>query len=156
MTRQQSLKLAYQLDESWRKKVLALQRWEEELDEQIAAALKRVELLTPGLDGHKWLAEESTDDLERIVSVGTVYDWLSRRNGRRPPAEVIAALYRIDDEFAAWWNATLGYDAPKRHCPLTLEQENALLRLKLKEFGPSGEKKLAEVAAARADEVSRG
>lgn len=155
MTRQQSLKLAYAQDESSRKKALALQRWEHELDEQIEAALRRIELAMPGLDGRKWLAEETTDD-EKPVSVSTVYDWLSRRNGRRPPAEVIAAIYKADDQFAAWWNATLGYEAPKRHCPLTLEQENALLRLALEEFGGPGKLKLKEIERARPSEVASG
>lgn len=154
MTRQQSLKLAYQLDESLRKKIAAQRAWEDQLDENIEGALKRVELRKPGLDGAKWLAEEITDDPEKPVSTTTVYDMLSRRNGRRPCAEIVAALYRADTDFAGWWNTTLGYEVPQRHCPLGLEQQNALLRLKLKEFGAEGERKIAQVDAARSDGAS--
>lgn len=151
MTRAQQAKRAYALDESLRKKVAVQKLWEDDLDEQIEAALKRIELRTPGLDGPKWLAEEITDDPAHPVSASTVYDMLGRRAGRRPCAEIIAALYRADAEFAAWWNTTLGYEVPQRHCPLSVEQQNALLRLKLKEFGAEGERKIAQVDAARSD-----
>lgn len=145
MNRQQSLKLAFAQDDSLRKKVLAQRAFEDDLDAQIEAALKRIELRTPGLDGPKWLAEEITDDAEHPVSSSTIYDMLGRRNGRRPAGEVIAEIY-ADEEFAAWWNTALGYEVPKKLCPLTLEQENALLRRALVEFGSIGEQKLKAIA----------
>lgn len=154
MTRQQSLKLAYQLDESSRKKIAKQRAFEDELDEHLEFALKRIELGAPGLDSAKWLADEITDDPEHQVSPSTIYDMLGRRNGRRPCAEIVAAIYRRDEQFAAWWNTGLGYEVPARLCPLSLEQQNALLRLKLREFGPAGEKKIAEVDSTRAESSS--
>ena len=149
MARSEQLKLAYSLCESRRKKIAERRRFVEELDEQIEAALKRWELLLAGQDAHKVIADEVTDDEEHPVSITTVYDWLARRNGRRPPAEVISVLYEVDAIFAAWWNKRHGYTVPEKLTQLPWEQERALYRKALQEFGAAGETKLRTIAMAK-------
>lgn len=109
------------------------------LDEQIASSMKRWEASLLGLDAHKQMADELTDDEERPVSTTQVYDWLSRRNGRRPPAELVHELFAGDDKFAAWWCERAGYEPPKKKIAVPVEEQVRALRQALHRFGEAGE-----------------
>lgn len=145
MTKPFQLKLAVEQDELARRRRVTQRARLENLDEQLAAALCRIEKTLGGVDVHKWLADELTDDEEHPVSVTQVYDWLARRNNRRPPAELCLVVCAADDEFAAWWSATTGYEAPVRLVRVPPEQQIASLKKALMEFGAAGEKKLREL-----------
>lgn len=86
-----------------------------------------------------------------------VYHWLGRRNGRRPPVELLDVCLDLDGT-----DGLIGavcrdrYETPQRLSPLSVEQQNVLLRRALAEFGAAGEQKLKAIATARADEVARG
>ena len=145
MRRPEQLKLAVEQDE------LARQRRSDQrskfatLDAQLEAALMRWERSLAGIDVHKHLADLLTDDEEHPVSVTQVYDWLSRRNNRRPPAELILEVCAADDVFAAWWAETAGFEPPVRLIRVPLEQQLAALRRALLEFGTAGEQKLRAI-----------
>lgn len=145
----EQLKLAYAQSESRRKKVAERRRFLDDLDEQLALARQRWELTLGGRDAHKVLAEEITDDEEHPVALTTVYDWFSRRNGRRVPDAVISFFYETDVAFAAWWNERHGYTVPEKLVRLPWEQERALYRRALQEFGAAGEVKLRAITNAR-------
>jgi len=127
-----------------------------DLDEQLEAAFLRWEKTLDGKDFHKEAADLLTDDEQHPVSTTQVYDWMARRNGRRPPAELIALAYMVDDQFAAWWNQATGWDTPKRLALLPVERENELLRAALREFGAQGETKLQKITTARPELVVDG
>jgi hypothetical protein len=127
----------------------AQRRYMAELDEQLELALNRIEKTLGGQDVHKWLAEILTDDDEHPVSASQVHDWLSRRGGRRPPVEMIGAVYDADEQFAAWWNKRHGYTVPEKVRQLSDSQENNLLTSALLEFGAAGEAKLRAIRAAK-------
>lgn len=109
------------------------------LDEQIGSAMKRWEASLPGLDAYKQMADELTDDAERPVSTTQVYDWLARRNGRRPPGELVFELFAGDDKFAAWWCERAGYEPPKKKIAVPVEEQVRALRSALQRFGEAGE-----------------
>jgi len=143
--RPEQLKLAVEQDEMARQRRSVARAKHEELDAQLEAALARIEKALGGVDVHKWLADELTDDEEHPVSVTQVYDWLARRNNRRPPAELVLAVCEHDDEFAAWWCASTGFEAPVRLVRVPMERQVADLKRALLEFGSAGEKKLREL-----------
>lgn len=119
----------------------------DEIDANLAAALKRWEERLDGPDAHKELAERMTaEGDERPVSVTQVHDWFSRRGNRRPPVDAFDVLYDEDDELVAWWNVSHGRELPKR-IALSWEQERALYRAKLAQFGDKGREVLAEIDA---------
>lgn len=145
MNRPLQLKLAVEQDELARHRRGLQRALLAELDEQLTAALARIEKALDGQDVHKWLADELTDDDEHPVSVTQVYDWLARRNHRRPPAELCLVVCQHDDLFAAWWAATTGFEPPVRLVKVPLEKQVADLKRALLEFGSAGEKKLREL-----------
>lgn len=120
----------------------------DDLDLQLRSALGRIEKGLDGVDVHKHLADLLTDDEEHPVSVTQVYDWLARRNNRRPPAELVLLICELDDAFAKWWCETAGFEAPIRRVLAPLEQQVEDLKHDLLDFGTAGEKKLSERQAA--------
>lgn len=79
-----------------------------------------------------------------------VYHWLGRRNGRRPPVELVDVCLDLDGT-----DGLIGalcrdrYEPPERLHNLTPEQEIAALRHALAEFGAAGEKKLRDILGGR-------
>lgn len=118
-----------------------------DLDGQLTAALARIESTLQGQDVHKWLADELTDDEEHPVSVTQVYDWLSRRNGRRPPAELVHVVAEHDALFMAWWCESSGYERPSPISRLSPEEQVEEYRRQLRALGDVGARLDAEVQA---------
>jgi NTP pyrophosphatase (non-canonical NTP hydrolase) len=119
------------------------QRDEDELDEEIAISLERCGA-KHGEGGHKWMAGRL------FVSVQLVHHWTSRKDGRRPPADMTDILYEEDPEFAKWKNKKRGYTVPEKLVQLSNEELVKRLRDALKEFGAVGEEKIRRVMAAPA------
>ena len=146
--RPEQLKLAVEEAEILRRRRARRRAFMLELDDELAAAMARIEKLLNGQDVHKWIAEELTDDEQHPVSVTQVHDWLARRNGRRPPGELIAVVCEADETFNAWWERSGGYEAPKKITRLSWEDERKQYREALLEFGSAGEVKLRRIATA--------
>lgn len=145
MTKPAQLKLALDEEKRLREARDRARRDADELDDQIALAMARYEAANPGKSAHKEMADRLTSDLEHPVSVTQVYDWLSRRGGRRPPADLTDVLFDWDEKFAAWQRQKRGYEAPSRVVLIDPEEEIRQLRRALQEFGGAGEKKLQAI-----------
>lgn len=114
----------------------------DDLDEQIEHAMKRWEAVLDGVDPHKEIAERLG------VRTTVCYDWLARRDGRRPPACLIAILFEADEVFAGWWCDRLGYERPARRIEMPAEERLRLAVAALREFGAAGEDKIRRLQLA--------
>lgn len=124
--------------------------FEQELHEQLAVALERMQRRLGSVEAHKELR-----DRLGLKSAGEIYDWLSRRNGRRAPAVFVAIFLREDDEFAAWWATRTGFLPPVRLVKLTPEQERDLAYEALAKYGERGQEDVRRIRGGghqRADE----
>jgi len=121
-------------------------RWELEYDRRLAAAIARWEARR-GQSFHRYAAEYLTSDAEHPVSESTVYDWISRRNGRRPPACLDEILFADDDDFNAWKNEQAGFEAPRRKLPASGDALARAYEERLRAFGELGEKAIADARA---------
>jgi hypothetical protein len=146
--RPEQLKLAVAEEQERSEQARAQRVSMDELDEQIRLAMARWETRLGGVDAHKEMAELLSDDSQHPVCLTQVFDWLARRNGRRPPADLVRILCREDEPFNAWWNESGGYEAPKRKVALPPDEQIRRLRAALLQFGSAGEEKLRQVLAA--------
>lgn len=152
MGQSEQLKLAISAEEQERRRRSAQRQYMDELDEQIAGSMHRwEEKLGGGIDAHKAMARRlDADGDERPVATTTVYDWLSRRNNRRPPAELVAVLYEEDEKFAQWWHRRHGYAPAVKLVLLPAdEQVRRLCAEAVRRFGPGGEQMVREVLGQR-------
>ena len=79
-----------------------------------------------------------------------IWHWLSGRGGRRLPWELVDVCLDVDDtERLITAVVSDRYEVPERLRRLSPEQENALLRRALQEFGTAGEQKLRVIASAK-------
>lgn len=85
-----------------------------------------------------------------------VYHWLGRRQNRRPPVELLDVCLDLDrSEGLMEAICRDRYETPVRLSPLSMEQQNVLLRRALTEFGAAGEQKLKTIQLTRAEEMPR-
>lgn len=118
-------------------------RREIEEDREILAMIGRWEALHRQ-SFYRYAAERCTSDLEHPVSETTVYDWISRRNGRRPPACLIAICCEEDEQFNRWWNERNGYEQPRKLLPTSARELAEAYEQKFRELGDVGERMIRE------------
>lgn len=110
-----------------------------------AAAVERELARIVGIIGAKEIADRLGLEDETLI-----HHWLGRRNGRRPPIELLDVCLDLDTTdglIAAICRDR--YETPERLNHLSLEAEVCLLRKALSEFGAVGEQKLRAIALAK-------
>lgn len=116
---------------------------EHELDQRVLWAIDLWEQRTRQ-SFHRYAAEKLTSDKEHPVAETTIYDMLARRNGRRPWWCLVELLFEEVPEFNAWANERNGWEEPKRKLVCNGDSLARAYEDKLREFGPNGERAIAE------------
>lgn len=89
-------------------------------------------------------------DMLGVEDETLVHHWMGRRNGRRPPVELLDCCLDLDPTDGLMEAICHDrYEVPARLQRLSIEQERAMLRKALLEFGAVGEQKLRAIASAR-------
>jgi hypothetical protein len=112
---------------------------EREVDRNIAPVLERL--------GPKFFADEmglGVDKQDRV------YHWRERRNGQRPPAELLAAVHEQDEAAMGDYCEARGYERPRRKLPADGERLARAYEAKLREYGEKGERDIADARAQAA------
>lgn len=116
-----------------------------------AVAIERELRRVVDQEGAKEVADRLGLDDETLV-----YHWLGRRQNRRPPVELLDVCLDLDrSEGLMEAICRDRYETPQRLSPLSMEQQNVLLRRALTEFGAAGEQKLKTIQLTRAEEMPR-
>jgi hypothetical protein len=108
------------------------------IDRNLATPLERL--------GPKHFADQLGLGVEKVHRV---YHWKERREGQRPPAELLMAAHEEDEEAFGDYAEELGYERPKRKSRLPPEVERDELIKELKRMGFVGEQIIAKVGALR-------
>lgn len=114
--------------EQERSKDTAAERREDKLDALMAPVIDAI--------GPKHFAEVLGIG---VKNVDRLYHWKQRRNGQRPPAELLLAVVTVDEKAMAAFCDLAGYEAPKKRNTLSPEEQIRALRLALQRFGEAGE-----------------
>jgi hypothetical protein len=83
-----------------------------------------------------------------IEDVCRIYQWRQRRNGQRPPAELLLAILIEDEQAMAALCDLAGYETPRRKVAIPPEELVRRYRAALLQFGAKGEELDRQVRAA--------
>jgi hypothetical protein len=113
------------------------ERREDEIDRLMAPVIDRL--------GPKHFAHAMGLGVEDVCRI---YKWKQRRDGQRPPAELLLAVLIEDEEAMAAFCDLAGYEAPRRKVNVPAEELVRRYRAALLQFGPKGEELDRQVRAA--------
>lgn len=119
--------LDFMAAEQERSRLRACQEREDRLDELMGLVIDKL--------GPKHFADAIGLGVE---SVDRIYHWRQRRNGQRPPAELLLSVVTEDDGAMAALCDLAGYEAPKRKSNIPLEEQVRRYRAALLQFGQKG------------------
>lgn len=120
--------LDFALAEQERSREAGAERREDKLDDLIGTVVDRL--------GPKHFADVLGIGLK---NVDRIYHWRQRRNGQRPPAELLLEVVKADDAAMAAFCDLAGFEAPKRKVTLPPEEQVKRYRAALLQFGQKGE-----------------
>lgn len=121
--------LDFALAEQERSREAGVEKREDKLDDLIGSVVDRL--------GPKHFAEQLGIGLK---NVDRIYHWRQRRNGQRPPAELLLEVVKADEEAMASFCDLAGYEPAKRKViPVSPEEQLKRYRAALLQFGSKGE-----------------